>query len=276
MSEDGKEAERLGQPPLTLVAMGASAGGIQALQTFFETMPADTGATFVVVVHLDPQHRSELPQILRTRTRIPVSQVEGVEKLDSNHVYVIPPDRRLQLVDHQISAVPFDEPHGQRNAIDHFFRSVAEKLGDGFAVILSGAGSDGTAGIKAVKETGGIVLVQDPAEAQYSSMPRNAISTGVADFVLPVEDLVRRLVELIALKRQDPVGRDEDFDEELLRRILAHLRVRTGHDFSKYKQSTVLRRVARRIQVTRTDGLKGYYEVLRENTEERRLCWRIF
>jgi len=103
--------------------------------------------------------------------------------LQGDHVYVIPPDRRLQLVDHQISALEFDEPRGQRSPIDLFFRSVAERLGDGFAVILSGSGSDGAIGVRAVKEAGGIILVQDPNEAEYASMPRSAIATGCADFV---------------------------------------------------------------------------------------------
>jgi two-component system CheB/CheR fusion protein len=114
------------------------------------------------------------------------------------------------------------------------------KAGDGFAIILSDAGSDGAIGVRAVKEAGGIVLVQDPEEAEYSSMPRSAIASGVADFILPVRDLAARLVELIRIKRAVKQPEEPEVDEELLRRVLAHLRVRTGHDFSKYKRSTVL------------------------------------
>ncbi|HKT17411.1 MAG TPA: chemotaxis protein CheB [Stellaceae bacterium] len=256
-----------GRAPV-IVAIGASAGGIHALQTFFDLVPARTGAAFVVVVHLDPQRPSELPQVLGARTRMPVIAVEDSVDLLGDHVYVIPPDRRLQLVDHRIAAAPFDEPRGHRSPIDQFFRSMAERLGDGFAVILSGAGSDGAIGVKSVKEAGGIILVQDPNEAEYSSMPRAAMATGVADFVLPVEDLVGRLTELIALKKTGPATEEQAFDEELLRRILAHLRVRTGHDFSKYKRSTVLRRVSRRMQVARTDSLSDYYDALRDNADE--------
>jgi two-component system CheB/CheR fusion protein len=254
-------------PPM--VVMGASAGGIRALQTFFDAMPADTGAAFVVAVHLDPEHRSELPQIIAARTAMKVVQVEGRQKLVANRVYVIPPDRRLQVVDHEISAEQFDEPRGRRAAIDLLFRSVAERLGDGFAVILSGAGSDGTIGARAVKGAGGIVLVQDPGEAEYGSMPRSAIATGVADLVLPVRELALRLADLIRLKVQGKRLDDEpEADEDLVRRILAHLRSRTGHDFSKYKRATVLRRLARRMQVTRTNELKDYYDALRESGEE--------
>ncbi len=251
-----------------IVAIGASAGGVAALQSLFATLPERPGAAFVVVVHLDPQHRSELPSILATKTRMPVIQVTNREALEADHVYVIAPDRRLQLVDHEISALAFDEPRGQRAPIDLLLRSLADQLGDGFAVIMSGAGSDGTIGVRAVKEAGGIILVQDPNEAEYSSMPRSAIATGVADFILPVRALANQLVALIGVKSSVSATDSHNFDEELLRSILAYLRVRTGHDFAKYKRSTVLRRIARRMQVTRTVDLKEYYQALRDNSEE--------
>jgi two-component system, chemotaxis family, CheB/CheR fusion protein len=251
-----------------IVAIGASAGGIHALQSFFAAVPKDTGAAFVVVVHLDPQHRSEMPAIIATRTKMPVVQIGEHTRLQANHVYVIPPDRRLQMIDYEVSAFVFEEPRGQRAPIDLFFRSLAEQLGDGFAVILSGAGSDGAIGVRAVKEAGGIILVQDPNEAEYASMPRSAIATGVADFVMPARDIGKRLVDLIRIKESVALPDIRNFDEELLRRVLAHLRVRTGHDFSKYKRSTVLRRIARRMQVVRADDLKEYYDVMRDNAEE--------
>jgi len=263
---ESSDPDESGKP--FIVAIGASAGGVQALQAFIGALPPTTGAAYVVVVHLDPQRRSELPSILATRTRMPVVQIEERQKLEADHVYVIPPDRRLQLIDHEVSAVDFEQPRGQRSPIDLFFRSVAERIGDGFAVVLSGAGSDGAIGVRAVKEAGGIILVQDPNEAEWASMPRSVIATGVADFVLPARDLAQRLVDLLRVKQSSPIPDTNTVDEELLRRILAHLRVRTGHDFSKYKQSTVLRRIARRMQVSRTDELKDYYDFLRENAEE--------
>jgi two-component system, chemotaxis family, CheB/CheR fusion protein len=251
-----------------IVAIGASAGGVQALQSFFGGIPQNTGAAFIVVVHLDPQHRSELSSIVAARTSMPVIQVEKTAHLEPNRVYVIPPDRRLQVIDHQLLATEFEEPRGQRLPIDFLFRSVAERLGDGFAIILSGAGSDGALGVRAVKEAGGIILVQDPNEADYASMPRSAIETGAVDFILPVWDLAKRLGDLIRIK--DNVWPPEmgNLDEEALRRILAHLRVRTGHDFSKYKRSTVVRRIARRMQVNRTDAPNDYYDIVRENPNE--------
>ena len=254
--------------PPVIVAIGASAGGIRALQNFFDVVPAQTGAAFVVVVHLDPDRPSDLPHILDARSEMPVVLVGWREHLAADHIYVIPPDRRLELVDHELSAVPFDEPRGRRSPIDWFFRSLSEGLGDGFAIILSGAGSDGALGVRAVKEGGGIIFVQDPDEAEHPSMPRNAIATGIVDFVLPVKEIAARLPDLIRLKQSVSIANLPAADEDLLRQVLNHLRVRTGHDFSKYKRSTVLRRIARRMQVTRSSDLPGYLEVLGENGEE--------
>jgi two-component system CheB/CheR fusion protein len=262
---DAKSKSSANDSPI-VVAIGASAGGVQALQTLFETLPNGTGAAFVVIVHLDPQAHSDLASILASRTRMPVVQVQKSEELRPDHVYVIPPDRRLQITDHQISATEFDKPRGQRTAIDLFFRSLAEKIGDGFAVILTGAGSDGTIGVRAIKEAGGIVLVQDPDEAEHASMPRSAIATGVADFVLPLRELAARLVGLIDKKRRGAEA--GDIDQELLGRIFSHVSVRTGHDFSKYRRSTVLRRIARRMQVTQSDDLRAYYQHLSANAGE--------
>jgi len=261
-----KSAEpRNGKP--VIVGIGASAGCIQALQIFFDALPPDSGGTFVVVVHLDPDAHSELARILGTHTRMPVVQVEGTQALEANHVYVIPPGRRLQISDQHISTADFDEPRGKRAPIDLFFRSLAEH-GDGIAVILTGAGSDGAVGVKKVKEAGGIILVQDPQEAEYASMPLSAIATGAADFVLPVRQIAARMSKLLRTKETQPLSSDGERDEEQLRRILAHLRVRTGHDFSRYKRSTVLRRIARRMQITRAEDLADYYDVMREKPDE--------
>jgi two-component system, chemotaxis family, CheB/CheR fusion protein len=253
---------------LPIVGIGASAGGVKALQGFFEALPPVTGAAYVVIVHLDPDSRSELAGILSSRTSMPVTQVEEQTSLEPDHVYVIAPNRRLQISDHSISAPPFEEPRGHRAPIDLFFRSLAEQRGEGYAVVLTGAGADGAIGVKAIKEAGGIVLVQDPTEAEYASMPRSAIATEVADFVLPLSELADRLVDLLNTRDHIPTRRSRDSDEDMLRRILAHVRVRTGHDFSHYKRATVLRRIARRAQVTRKETLAEYYGYLRENAEE--------
>lgn len=253
-------------PPI--VGIGASAGGVKALQVLFEALPPDTGAAFVVVVHLDPEVRSELAGIIAGRTIMPVQEVDATTRLRKNKVYVIPPNRRLRIADQSIAALPFEEPRGHRAPIDLFFRSLADQHGDGLAVVLTGAGADGAVGVKAIKEAGGIVLVQDPNEAEYASMPRSAIATEVADFVLPIRELAQQLVELLRAQDQVPPASIRAGDEDTLRRILAHVRVRTGHDFTQYKRATVVRRIARRAHVTRKESLGDYYLFMRENAEE--------
>jgi two-component system, chemotaxis family, CheB/CheR fusion protein len=251
-----------------VASIGASAGGVTALQSFFEALPDQVGAAFVVIVHLDPEHGSELSRIIAARTRMPVVEVTHDAPIEADKVYVIPPDRRLLVSADRISSAPFDEPRGRRAPIDLFFRSVAEQHGDGFAIILTGAGSDGAVGVKAVKEGGGLILVQDPNEAEYPSMPRSAIASGVADFILPVQEIARRLPELVQKKLQLNAEDLAEKDEQTLTRVLAYLKVKSGHDFAHYKRATVLRRLARRMQVTRTETLEEYLTHLRNHAEE--------
>jgi two-component system CheB/CheR fusion protein len=253
---------------IPVAAIGASAGGIKALQTFFEALPAKVGAAFVVIVHLDPDHQSELARIIAARTSMRVEEVDRDRPIEADKIYVIPPNRQLRVSANRISSAPFDAPHGLRAPIDQFFRSVADEHGDGFAIILTGAGTDGAVGVKAVKEGGGLILVQDPEEAEYPSMPRAAIASGVADFVLPVREIARRLPGLVAEKQQLASENLGHHEEELLGRILAHLRMKTGNDFSHYKRATILRRLARRMQVARTETFDQYFDRLRDSTQE--------
>jgi signal transduction histidine kinase/chemotaxis response regulator CheB len=186
-----------------ICGIGASAGGVEALQHFFAALPDDLGLAYVVIVHLAPDRKSELPSIIARWTTMPVVQVADhqQEKLAPDSIYVIGPDRKLVITDTSVGASPFDQPRGQRTAIDLFFRSLAAAHGDGFAVVLSGSGCDGAAGAKAVKESGGLVLVQDPRDAQHGDMPRATIATGSADIVLPARELALRLAELARSKQ---------------------------------------------------------------------------
>lgn len=259
-----------------VAGVGASAGGVEALSAFFEALPPKVDVAFVVVVHLSPEHRSQLPSILASHTSMKVQQVTDEVALEQNNVYVIPPDRRLEITDTHVAAYPFSEPRGRRAPIDLFFRSLAERHGDGFAVVLSGGGSDGATGVRAIKEAGGLVLVQDPSEAAHDSMPKAAIATAQADVVLPVRELAVRLGELAQTKRKvhahlsssSHPARLNGESEATLGRILSHLRARTGHDFSKYKRATILRRVGRRMQVHRKETLDDYLDFLKHNPEE--------
>lgn len=250
------------------VAVGSSAGGVRALQTLFSGLPDDLDVAFVVISHLEPTHPSELVAILQRHTQMRVRQVEGREALKPNCVYVIAPDRRLIISDKDIASLPFEEPRGMRAPIDTFFRSLAEQHGDGFAIVLTGAGSDGVVGVKAIKEAGGLVLVQDPKDAEYSSMPRSVVATGMADVVAPVRDIPALLIDLVRNKHRIAEHQVADDAEGALRRILAFIRARTGHDFSHYKRPTIMRRLTRRMQLNRMDRVEDYAIFLRENAEE--------
>ena len=253
--------------PIPICSIGASAGGLAALRALFGALPGDLGLAYVVIVHLAPDHPSQMDEILSQSTAMPVRQVTDTPHLEPNCVYVIPPDRELVIEGDDVHAREFTEPRGRRAPIDLFFRSVAAGRGDGMAVILSGAGSDGATGVKRIKEGGGVVFVQDPGEAEYPMMPRSAIATGVADFVAPIHEMAERIAE-VARSKAAVTSIAQDEAGAALRRITGHLHARTGHDFSSYKRATVMRRVMRRVQVTRRASLGAYEAYLRETPEE--------
>ena len=267
MTDDNEYRLPSNQKFVPVCAIGASAGGVEALQSLFRHLPTDLGLAYVVIVHLSPDEPSALGEVLSACTRMPVHQIVDTPTLKPNCVFVIPPDRELVIDGDSITARPFSEPRGRRAPIDMFFRSIAAARGDGVAVVLSGAGSDGALGVAAIKEAGGVILVQEPAEATFASMPQSAIATGVADFVAPVPRLTERLSDVArskeAVRSLDMAGAAND-----LRRIVALLRARTGHDFSAYKRATVMRRVLRRMQVCRTDTLADYADYLLTTPEE--------
>lgn len=266
-------------PPyrIPVAGIGASAGGIEALREFFCAVPPNLGIAYVVVVHLAPHHESDLAPILARCTSMRVTEVNDHKKLTltPDSVYVIAPDHKLEMQDGSVGAGPLHEPLGRRSAIDLFFNSLADSHGDGYAIILSGGGSDGAQGAKAVKEAGGVVLVQDPREAQHEGMPRSVIAAEVADVVLPVRDLANRLAELVQSRARlaelivpSVVSSADADDETILKRIFEVVRSRTGHDFSRYKRPTILRRLARRMQLNHMAGLDHYLVFLRDNSQE--------
>ncbi|WP_246091576.1 chemotaxis protein CheB [Aliirhizobium smilacinae] len=252
---------------IPICAIGASAGGVEVLQSLFRQIPPDLGLAYVVIVHLSPDEPSALSEILSVCTSMPVHQVDSHLELSANCVYVISPDHELVIEGDSILARHFAEPRGRRAPIDMFFRSIASARGDGVAIVLSGAGSDGALGVTAVKEAGGVIMVQDPSEAGFPSMPQNAIATGAADFVAPISRLAGYLAEVArskdAVRSLDMAGSAND-----LRRIVALLRSRVGHDFSAYKRATVMRRVIRRMQVCRAKSLADYADYLTTTPEE--------
>jgi len=250
-----------------ICAIGASAGGVAALRSLFRQLPDDLGLAYVVILHLSPEHPSALAQILSTCTKMTVRQVDASCKLSPNCVFVIPPDRELVIEGDDVAAREFTEPRGQRAPIDHFFRSVAAARGDGLAVILSGSGADGANGVRAIHEGGGVIFAQEPAEAEFPPMPRNAIATGLVNFIAPLPLLAERIEE-VARSKEAVRSLDLEADANDLRKIVAFLRARTGHDFSSYKRATVMRRVLRRMEVCRKTSLKDYADLVRDTPEE--------
>ena len=177
------------------VGIGASAGGIKPLKEFFAAMPGDSGMAFVVILHLSPEHESQLPEVLQTNTEMPVIQVRETVKLQPNHVYVIPPTKYLAMADGEIRLIEPEIILGKRVPIDLFFRTLAAAHGkDSVCVVLSGTGADGASGLKRVKEMGGLCLVQDPEEAEYDGMPRSAVATNLVDLVLPVGEMPAKIL----------------------------------------------------------------------------------
>lgn len=261
------------------VGIGASAGGIKALKEFFSMMPPDSGMAFVVVLHLSPEHESNLAHVLQTETSMPVLQVVEPTPIKPDHVYVIPPNRHLVMVDGTVRAARPAEERGSRVAIDLFFRTLAETHGKkAVCIVLSGTGTDGTLGLKAIKGRNGFAMVQKPEDAEYDGMPRSAINTNLVDVILPAAEMPAKLLSVReSTEKFNLIDGDEEKvvaeikgikGMEALGNILTLLRIRTGHDFSNYKHPTLLRRIARHLQIHELDDMTSYVEVLRESPEE--------
>jgi two-component system CheB/CheR fusion protein len=258
--------------PCPVVGIGASAGGLEAFQELFSHMPAASGMAFVLIQHLDPRHETLMPELLARHTAMPVRLVSDETRVETDHVYVIPPNATLTIDDCTLRVTRLDRARGRRMPIDNFFRSLAEDQGDdAVGIILSGTGTDGALGLKAIKEQGGLTLVQAPTSARYDSMPRAALLTGMADAALPVAEMPARLLEHIRSISEARGGGPDGFREELethLSRICALLRRKTGHDFSRYKRSTLIRRIRRRMGELRAESVALYLDRLGQDAKE--------
>lgn len=265
-----------GYSMLPMVGLGASAGGIQALQRFFSSMPPESGFVFVVVLHLSPEHESILPSLLTRCTVMRVRTAENGMEVEPNCVYVIPPGKHLTSVDGELQLSDLQHERGARVAVDFFFRSLADTHGPhAAAIVLSGADGDGALGIKRVKERGGLTIAQEPEQAEHHGMPQSAIATGMVDWVLPVEEIPGKVLEYFARAKRVRVPPEEgpqplqraakssSGDEQALREVLSLLRRKTGCDFSYYKRATIVRRISRRLQVNGLESLPEYLSFLR-------------
>ncbi|MBB3034826.1 chemotaxis protein CheB [Alteriqipengyuania lutimaris] len=252
-----------------VVAVGASAGGVEALKAFVAELPAETAASFVILQHLAPDHDSQLGDILTRAAKLPVLEADENMEVASGHIYVIQPGKYLTIVDHGLFVEPPTQPRGLRMPIDHFMRSLAETARErAVGVILSGTGNDGTAGLKAIKGVGGVALAQDPQTALYDGMPRSAIEAGVVDKVGDLPTLGSNIVEIADRLRQPPA--EGEFSRKDFQGVLALLKARMGHDFTPYKGGTIARRLLRRMNLLRFDTLAEYLAHLRDNADEMR------
>jgi len=260
-----------------VVGIGASAGGLAALRAFFEGVPEKCGMAFVVIVHLDPTHKSHMAELLQRYTSMRVRQVSRATRVAPNQVYIIPPDKDLTLTDGHFRLSARSMPNRSRAPIDGFFKTLAETHStDAVGIVLSGTGSDGTQGIRWIKEKGGLTMAQSPFEAEYRSMPESAIATGAVDVVLPVGQMGTEAARLCdgEMLEAAPVGSTAaKHDETVMQDILALVRLKTDHDFSVYKRSTIDRRVRRRAQFARVATLRDYLKVVGDSGDELRVLY---
>ena len=259
------------EPLFPIIGIGASAGGLEAFELFFKTIPADSGMAFMLVPHLDPGHASMLSEILQRNTTMPVHEALDQALIQANHVYIIPPNKDMAIFHGTIHLSVPEQARGLRLPIDSFFRSLAEDQGErAICVILSGSGSDGTLGLRAVHGAGGVSFVQEPATAKYDGMPASAVKSGLATYVLPVEKITEELVTYVKTIVQTgvPPVLPVPAVTSAMTRILMLLRSRTGNDFSQYKKSTITRRIERRMVVHTLKDMDSYARYLRENPAE--------
>jgi two-component system CheB/CheR fusion protein len=257
------------------VGLGASAGGLEALQQFMANVPAASGLAYVVVQHLDPSHKAMLTELLQRATTMPVREATGSMRIESDAVYVIPPGADLTVVDGRLQLAPPTQPRGRRLPIDVLFCSLARDQGDrAVGVVLSGMGSDGTVGLQAIKGQGGLTLAQEPASAQFDSMPKSAIDAGVCDIVAPAAELPQRILQVTGPHALAADSAGSDNDSEPLNAILGLLRERSKRDLTLYKLSTVKRRVERRMGVHGLETFTAYARFVADNPQELDLLFK--
>ncbi|MFN2359222.1 MAG: chemotaxis protein CheB, partial [Desulfotignum sp.] len=255
-----------------IVGIGASAGGLEAFESFFKAMPEDSGMAFVLVSHLDPTHNSLLPELIQKKTPMKVHQITDGMQIQPNMIYIIPPNKDMAIVNGVLHLMDLPHPRGFNLPIDSFFKSLARDRGAGaIGIILSGTGSDGSLGLKQIKGELGMVMVQDEDSAKYAGMPRSAVATGLVDYVLPADKMPEALIKYtrhaIAQPRRNITGNDEKM-QPALQKIYILLRTHTGHDFSLYKENTITRRVERRMHVHQIDDIQDYLTYLTKSERE--------
>jgi len=257
-----------------IVAVGASAGGLEALEQFLSHVPESCGMAFVVIQHLDPTHVGMMPELLQRTTSMPVTQAKNRMEVKPNCIYVIPPNHDLSILHDRLFLLDPMAQRGLRLPIDFFFRALAADHHDqAVGVILSGMGSDGTLGMRAIHEAGGLLLVQHPDTAKFDSMPRSVIDTGLADIIAPAEALAQHIVDTLRHRPRILIAtggaeKETEAQSSAFESICILLRDRTGHDFLRYKKSTLYRRIERRMAIHQVERIVEYVHYLRNNPQE--------
>ena len=262
-----------------VVGIGASAGGLDAFKKLLKAIPDDSGMAFVLVQHLDPTHESMLPELLQKVTNIPVLEITDDLKVQPNHIYCIPSNKMMVATDGVLllAARPAKSKTERNLPIDLFFNSLAEvHQANAIGVVLSGTASDGTLGLKAIKDHGGITFAQDEASAAYEGMPHSAVQAGVVDFILPPEKIPQKLMELtsIILGNEDNNPHSPLQYDDVFKQILSLLRIRKGTDFTYYKQTTIRRRILRRMALNKNEDPSSYLKELKDNKAEQDILYQ--
>ena len=266
LSTSGRKAES----DRYIVGIGASAGGLEALQKFLTALPANTGFPYIIVQHLSPDYKSLLGEILGKYTEMPVIQVEDGMEVQPNCVYVIQPGKNMRIAGGKLH-LSAQKERELNLPIDMFFRSLAEEAGSrAIAIVLSGTGSDGTNGIKDVKERDGLIIVQDLKSSKFDGMPRSAIRTGLVDAQISPEEIALELQHISrAISAQpQPLKTEKQVDDELMKKVYSVLKQVSGINFTHYKKSTILRRIERRMMLVHKENLADYVNLLYESPEE--------
>src|SRR5215470_7111821 len=274
----GRSAARIGKtadrPSFPVVGIGASAGGLEAFSELLRHLPEKTGMAFVLVQHLDPTHGSVLHDILSRTTKMPVKEVTDGMVIETDHVYVIPANTNMAIEGSMLRLAARSLIRGQHMPIDYFFRSLAKDRGDrAIGIVLSGTASDGTEGCTAIKAAGGITFAQDEKSAKYDSMPRSAFNSGSVDFVMPPREMVKELIRISKHPYISPLSPRKKEPAEIpqgseLAQLFSMVRNATGVDFTHYKQTTLQRRIKRRMVLHKLDKLKDYLRYIKNNPTE--------
>jgi len=267
-----EKAKSEGTQHLPIVGIGASAGGLEAFEQFFTNMPSDIGMAFALIQHLDPDHKSILSELIRRYTQMKVFEVKDGMNVEPNCIYIIPPNRYMAILNRTLQLIEPTEPFRHKEPIDFFLRSLAQDQGvHSIGVILSGTGTGGTLGLKAIKEVGGLAMVQDPESAKYDGMPKSAIATGLVDYVLTPNKMPEQLIAYTQhdfVRMPDKITATMPEKSDWLQKVFILLRSHTGYDFSHYKKNSIIRRIERRMMINQMDSTADYVKCLQKNPME--------